>query len=80
MLKALGPKHSEFVSPSLLNQVLPIGVIQNEQQRKIVSKRSEPIRKWEQKTKAEEAKRAAEEKKNNSGWNKLKMKPFGQMQ
>ena len=80
MLKALGPKHSEFVSPSLLNQVLPIGVIQNEQQRKIVNKRSEPIRKWEQKTKAEEAKRAAEEKKNNSGWNKLKMKPFGQMQ
>ena len=78
MLKALGPKHSEFVSPSLLNQVLPIGVIQNEQQRKIVNKRSEPIRKWEQKTKAEEAKRAAEEKK--SGWNKLKMKPFGQMQ
>ena len=44
MLKALGPKHSEFVSPSLLNQVLPIGVIQNEQQRKIVNKRSEPIR------------------------------------
>lgn len=80
MLKALGPKHSEFVSPSLLNQVLPIGVIQNDQRRKIVNKRSEPIRKWEQKAKAEEAKRAAEEKKNNSGWNKLKMKPFGQMQ
>ncbi len=77
MLKALGPKHAEFVSPALLNQLLPVGVVQNEQQRKIVNKRSEPIRKWEQKTQVEQAKRAAEEKKNNSGWNKLKMKSFG---
>lgn len=77
MLKALGPKHAEFVSPALLNQLLPIGVVQNEQQRKIVNKRSEPIRKWEAKTQAEDVKRAEDEKKNNSGWNKLKMKPFG---
>ena len=80
MVKALGPKHSEFISPSLLNQVLPIGVIQNEQQRKLVNKRSEPIRKWIQKEEEEEAKREAEKKKNNSGWNKLKMKSFGQAQ
>ncbi len=77
MVKALGPKHAEFVSPSLLNQVMPIGVVQNEQQRKLVNKRSEPIRKWAEQAEKEEAKRAAEEKKNNSGWNKLKMRSFG---
>ncbi len=77
MLKALGPKHAEFVSPALLNQLVPIGIVQNEQQRKIVNRRSEPIRKWAEKIEAEEAKKAEEEKKNNSGWNKLKMRNFG---
>lgn len=80
MLKALAPKHAEFVSPSLLNQVIPIGIVQNEQQRKLVNKRSEPIRKWAEKVEKEEAERAAEEKKNNSGWNKLKMRSFGKQQ
>lgn len=80
MLKALGPKHAEFISPSLLNQVMPIGVVQNEQQRKLVNKRSEPIRKWAEKFEQEEAKRVAQEKKNSSGWNKLKNKSFGKPQ
>ena len=77
MVKAFGPKHAEFVSPALLNQLMPIGVVQNEQQRKIVNRRNEPIRKWAQKAEEEAAKKAEEDKKNNSGWNKLKLRGFG---
>ena len=77
MVKAFGPKHAEFVSPALLNQLMPIGVVQHEQQRKIVNRRNEPIRKWAQKAEEEAAKKAEEDKKNNSGWNKLKLRGFG---
>jgi hypothetical protein len=78
MVSALSEKHAEFVSPALLNQLLPIGVVQNEQQRKIVNRRSEPVREWQKKVEAEEAKQAEERKKNQTGWNKLKIKSFGQ--
>lgn len=74
LVKALSGKHADFVSPALLNQLLPVGVVQNDQQRKIVNKRSEPIRKWEEKTQKEEEAAAVEKKKNESGWNKLKMR------
>ena len=77
ILKALAPKHAEFVSPALLNQLMPVGVVQNAQQRRIVNRRSEPIRKWTQKVEEEAAKKAEENKKNNSGWNKLKLRGFG---
>ena len=77
LIKSVSEKHSEFVSPALLNQLLPIGVVQNEQQRQIVNKRSEPIRKWLDKAQKDEAAAAAEKEKNQRGWNKLKMKGFG---
>lgn len=68
----LQSKHQEFVSPALLNQVLPIGVVQNEQQRKMINKNSEPIRKWEAKAEARVKKQEEEIKRQNTGWNKLK--------
>ena len=74
LVKAFNNKHIEFISPALLNQLLPIGVIQNEQQRKLINRRNEPIRKWIEKAEEKEIKRAEENKKNNSGWNKLKMR------
>lgn len=77
LIKSVSEKHTEFVSPALLNQLLPIGVVQNEQQRQIVNKRSEPIRKWLDKAQKEEAAAAAEKEKNQRGWNKLKMRGFG---
>lgn len=68
----LQTKHEEFISPALLNQVLPIGIIQNEQQRKMINKNSEPIRKWEAKATANVKKQEEELKRQNTGWNKLK--------
>ena len=37
-----------FVSPALLNQLLPVGVPQTKEQQEIVKEQSGPIRKWEQ--------------------------------
>lgn len=72
IVKNLQSKHEEFISPALLNQVLPIGVVQNEQQRKMINKNSEPIRKWEAKAEAQIKKQEEELKRQNTGWNKLK--------
>ncbi len=77
MVSSFNAKHSDFVSPALLNQLLPIGIIQDEAQRKIVNKSSEPIRKWAEKVETQQAQKAAEEKKNSQGWNKLKARSFG---
>jgi len=74
LVNSLSEKHSEFISPALLNQLLPVGLIQNDQQRKMVNKRSEPIRKWLDKAEKDEAAKAAEREKNQRGWNKLKMR------
>lgn len=64
--------HQEFISPALLNQLLPIGVIQNEEQRKMINKSREPIRKWEDSAKQKIQQQEEEAKRQNSGWNKLK--------
>ncbi len=72
LVKNLQTKHQEFVSPALLNQLMPVGIIQNENQRKIVYKTKEPIRKWEEKANEKIKKQEAEVKKQNTGWNKLK--------
>lgn len=77
LLTALSDKHQDFVSPALLNQLLPVGVVQNDEQRKIINKKSEPVRAWEKKVQEDEAKQEEERKKNQSGWNKLKIQ-FGQ--
>lgn len=72
MLNSLKERHQDFVSPALLNQVLPIGVIRNAEQRKMISKNNEPIRKWEVKAKENVKKQEEELKKQSTGWNKLK--------
>lgn len=72
IVENLQGKHQEFVSPALLNQVLPIGVVQNDQQRKMINKTSEPIRKWEAKAEEKVKQQDAEIKRQNTGWNKLK--------
>ena len=72
ILESLSERHQDFVSPALLNQVLPIGIIQNAEQRKMINKKSEPIRKWETKAKENVKKQEEEIKRQNTGWNKLK--------
>jgi len=58
-----------FVSPALLNQLLPIGVPQTVEQKEIVKEQSGPVRKWEQK-KSPAAQQPAQGGK--KGWNNLK--------
>lgn len=63
-------KQTEFASPALLKQLLPIGIPQDEEQQKIIDQRNGPIRNW-QKQQAEEKQK---EEKKTQGWNKLKFK------
>ena len=53
----------KFVSPALLNQLLPIGVVQNESQREILNKENTPKRAWDNK--------ASNQSKDKQGWNSL---------
>jgi len=57
-------KAVDFASPALLDQLLPIGIVQTEEQKELVEEANGPIRKWQADQKKEEKK--------NSGWNKLK--------
>lgn len=68
-----GKRKVDFVSPALLNQVMPIGVAKTSEQKALVKAQSgkAPIKKWEQKTPQTQP----EEPQNNKvkkGWNKLK--------
>ena len=63
-------QQTEFASPALLKQLLPIGIPQNEEQQKIIDEMNGPIRNW-QKQQTEEKQK---EEKKTQGWNKLKFK------
>ena len=54
----------EFASPALFNQLLPIGVAKNEEQKRLQQQKNEPVNKWQKKQDEAAAKKA--------GWNKLK--------
>jgi hypothetical protein len=58
----------DFVSPALLNQLLPVGIVQNEEHRRMVEKKvvAEPVRNWDRETP-----KAEETKSQPSGWNNL---------
>ena len=56
----------DFVSPALLDQLLPVGVPQTKEQRDLVSKKPKAVRNWD--VKKEEPK---ETKPENQGWNNL---------
>ena len=53
----------KFVSPALLNQLLPIGVVQNESQKEILNKDNTPKRAWDN--------QASSQVKAKQGWNSL---------
>lgn len=55
-----------FVSPALLNQLLPVGVPQTNEQKELVKEQTGPVRKWEQ-PKAGTAQQPVKK-----GWNTLK--------
>lgn len=63
IIEPLIKNKADFVSPTLLKQLLPIGVPQTEEQKELVNQKNEPLRSW-QKQETQSPKKA--------GWNKLK--------
>ena len=54
----------DFASPALFNQLMPVGVAQTEEQKALIQKKNEPVKKWQQEQQTSAARK--------SGWNKLK--------
>ena len=68
LVNALDKNKVDFVSPALLDQLLPVGVPQTPEQKELVSKKDKPIRNWTVEKKAEPV-----ENQNPSGWNNLNL-------
>mgnify|MGYP007072489494 FL=1 len=66
LINTLNKNRVDFISPALLNQLLPVGVPQTPEQRELVSKRPKPIRSWAADKPKEEAPKPAKK-----GWNNL---------
>ena len=66
MVEAFQNLSVDFVSPALLNQLLPVGVPQTKEQKEVIKKQSGPIRKWEQPA------QPVQQQKKSGGWNNLK--------
>lgn len=74
MVTSFNEKSVDFVSPTLLNQMLPIGVPQTVEQQQIVRKNSQPIRNWVQPVaRSIRQKTTSETSSKTSGWNNLKV-------
>ena len=69
LINPLLKKKVKFVSPALLNQLLPVGVVQTDEQRELVNKKKGPIRGWE--TEGNSGTEFEEKPKAVSGWNRL---------
>ena len=70
LINPLLKKKVKFVSPALLNQLLPVGVAQTSEQKELVNKKNKPIRGWENEKSGDEANVSAATS-GGSGWNRL---------
>ncbi len=68
MVDTFEKNKTNFVSPALLNQLLPIGVPQTKEQKELVSEKEKAKGVWMTKKKKEETK---EKEKKSQGWNNL---------
>ncbi len=57
----------DFASPALLNQLLPIGVAQTEEQKQLLQQKNEPVRNWLKEQQPEQNTK-------KSGWNNINLK------
>lgn len=67
LIATLNKNRVDFISPALLDQLLPVGVPQTAEQKELVSKRAKPIRSWA------EDKPQEEPSANKKGWNNLNL-------
>ena len=68
LINPLLKKKVKFVSPALLNQLLPVGVAQTSEQKELVNKKNKPIRGWEKENTTENTVAPVA---GSGGWNKL---------
>lgn len=74
IVSAFENSKTDFISPTLLNQLMPVGVVTNEEQQQLVNqqKAAQPIRNWAQ------PKQPAQEEETQvnkpQGWNRLQKK------
>ena len=66
LVKPLIQNKVDFASPALFNQLLPIGVPQTQEQKKVLEQQNAPIRNWQKKQTEQENSTASK------GWNRLK--------
>lgn len=67
LIATLDKNKVDFISPALLNQLLPIGVPQTKEQKDLVRKKPKPIRNWE----VPSTEKAQDTKPKSQGWNNL---------
>ena len=63
----------EFVSPALLEQLMPVGVPQNAAQRELVSNKPKVLRGWEKPNQENSVPQEPRETPKKKGWNNLDM-------
>lgn len=57
----------DFASPALLNQLLPIGIAQTDEQKALLNEKNGPLRKWEK------APKQSDNEPRRGGWNKINL-------
>ena len=74
MAKMYEDKRTDFISPTLLNQMLPMGIIVNDEQKAIVEKKNEsgPVRNWAKD--GEKGNQGSASQNAAKGWNKINIK------
>lgn len=68
LISGFDKNNVDFVSPALLNQLLPVGVPQTKEQKDLVSKKPKAIRNWDVKKQP-----VQKEKSEPQGWNNLNL-------
>jgi hypothetical protein len=73
VISVLSRGRTDFVSPALLDELMPCGVVLNDEQKELVNKHksARPTHQWEQKKQNQPQ---AQPQENVKGWNKLRSK------
>lgn len=70
LINPLLQRRQNFVSPALLKQLLPIGVVETQEQRDLISQKNKPVRGWED----GKEKPVENEEKKGGAWGNLDLK------
>lgn len=74
VVEAYEKRKIAFVSPALLRQILPIGMVQTQAERDLIKEKTtqKPVRNWQTNTQNEPSASQPTPKNNTQGWNRLR--------